>query len=276
VKLMSRSTKRVKPQIPYVQRPTPVPGEQNTIVVKLAGLRKAALLTCTVGAIHAVLFIAALLILTNGPGVDASNEEIVKYYSNDSNLRRQLVAGLYLMPFAGIAFIWFIVALRAWAQGYVRRQNALLSNVQLVSGIIYTTLFFAGAAAISVTASTAQFSDQIDPDLARLFPQYGANLVLVFAMRMASMFVLTTTNIMRASKVMPKWFAWIGYAVTIFLLLSASFNTLLIFVLPLWILAFCTLVALRARRIPRDGSLIAIEAEGIVLIPDPDEGRSST
>ena len=127
-----------------------------------------------------------------------------------------------------------------------------------------------------MTASTAQFSDQINPDLARLFPQYGANLVLVFAMRMASMFVLTTTNIMRTTKVMPKWFAWIGYAVAIFLLLSASFNSLLIFVLPLWILAFCTLVALRARRIPRDGSLIEIEAEGIVLIPDPDGGHSST
>jgi len=271
---MSRSTKRVKPQIPYVQRPAPVPGTPNTIVVKLAGLRKAALLTCIVGATHAVLFIAALLILLQGPGVDASNEAIIKYYSDSGSLRWQLVAGLYLMPFAGIAFIWFIVALRAWAQGYVRRQNALLSNVQLVSGIIYTALFFAGAAAITVTASTAQFNDQIDPDLARLFPQYGANLVLVFAMRMASMFVLTTTNIMRTSKVMPRWFAWVGYGVAIFLLLSASFNTALIFVLPLWILAFCTLVALRARRIPRDGSLIEIEAEGIVLIPDPDEGSS--
>jgi hypothetical protein len=272
---MSRSTKPVKPQIPFVQRPALVPGEQNTIVVKLAGLRKAALLTAIVGSIHALLFMAAFLILTHGPGVKASNEAIVAYYSNDNNLRWQLIAGLYLMPFAGIAFIWYIVALRAWAQGYVRRQNAILSNVQLVAGIIYTALFFAGAAAISVTASTAQFNDQIDPDLARLFPQYGANLVLVFAMRMAAMFVLTTTNIMRASKVMPKWFAWIGYAVAVFLLLSASFSSLLIFVLPLWILAFCAIVIHRARHIPRDGSLIAIEAEGIVLIPDPDSEPAS-
>ena len=265
----------MKPQVPFVQRPAPLPGEQNTIIVKLAGLRKAALLTAIVGATHAVLFMVAFLILASGPGVDASNEAIVRYYSNDSSLRWQLFAGLYLMPFAGIAFIWYIVALRAWAQGYVRRQNALLSNVQLVSGIIYTTLFFAGAAAISVTASTAQFEDQIDPDLARLFPQYGTNLVLVFAMRMAAMFVLTTTNIMRASKVMPRWFAWLGYAVAIFLLLSASFSSLLIFVLPIWILAFCGIVFLRARRIPRDGSLIEIEAEGIVLIPDPDSQPAS-
>jgi len=67
-----------------------------------------------------------------------------------------------------------------------------------------------------------------------------------------------------------------GYALAIFLLLSASFNTLLIFVLPIWIRAFCMLVTLRAQRIPRDGLLIEIQAEGIVLIPDPDEGRSST
>jgi hypothetical protein len=36
-----------------------------------------------------------------------------------------------------------------------------------VAGIIYTMLLFADAAAISVTVSTAQFDDQIDPDLAR-------------------------------------------------------------------------------------------------------------
>lgn len=272
---MTEPPEIVTVQIPFVQRPTAIPGEQNTIIVKLAGLRKAALLTAVVGAIHAVLFIVAFLILAEGPGVKASNDEIIAFYSNDSSLRWQLFAGLYLMPFAGIAFIWYIVALRAWAQGYVRRQNALLSNVQLVSGIIYTALFFAGAAAISVTASTVQFNDKIDPDLARLFPQYGANLVLVFAMRMASIFVLTTTNIMRSSKVMPRWFAWVGYAVAGFLLLSASFNPRLVLVLPVWILSFCAIVVFRARRIPRDGSLIEIEAEGIVLIPDPESAASA-
>lgn len=256
---------------PFFQpRSTTLAANQDAVVLRLAGLRKAAILTAVVGALHAVLFIIAYFILANGPGPASSDQEIVSYYSNASSRRWALLAGLYLMPFAGIAFIWFTVALRTWARGYIRRQNELLSGVQLVTGVIYTTLFFAAAAASSVSAASAQFEDTIDPTLARLFPQYGVNLLLIFSMRMASMFVLTTTNIMRTTRALPKWFIWIGYAVAIFLLFSASFNSLLSLVLPIWMLALCLLVILRVRRFPRDNSLVAIEAEGIVLIPDPE------
>ena len=58
--------------------------------------------------------------------------------------------------------------------------------------------------------------------LARQFPQYGASLLLVFAMRMAAMFVLTTTNLGRLSGILPKWFIVMGFAVAIGLLLTAS------------------------------------------------------
>ena len=251
------------------RNPTP-PEHQDAVVLRLAGLRKAAIVTAVVGVTHAVLFILAFFILAHAPGAKAPDQEIIDYYSDPASRRWSLLAGLYLMPFAGIAFIWFTVALRAWARGYIRRQNELLSNVQLVSGIIYTTLFFAAAAAASVTAASAEFEDTIDPNLSRLFPQYGANLLLVFSMRMASMFVLTTTNILRTTRAMPKWFAWIGYAVAIFLLLSASFNPYLMLVLPVWLLVLCIVIINRVRRIPRDNSLVAIEAEGIVLIPDSD------
>jgi len=267
---MSRPSKRVNSQIPFVQRAAPVPGEPNTIIVKLQGLRKAAMLTSAVGVVHSLLFLLGFWLFTRGPGPQASNAEIIRYYSDSGNRNLQLAAGLYIFPFAGIAFIWFIVALRAWSQGYIRKQNVLLSNVQLVSGVIYTTLFFVAAAASSVTAATARFNDTIDPELARLFPQYGVNLFLVFAMRTAAMFVLTTTNIMRSTKAVPRWFAWIGYAVAVFLLLSASFNPWLVSVLPIWILAMCALVFHRARHIPKDDSMVAIEAQGIVLIPDRD------
>jgi hypothetical protein len=52
-----------------------------------------------------------------------------------------VLVGLYLMPFAGIAFLWFIVALRMWITHSASRENVLLSNIQLVSGIVFIALF---------------------------------------------------------------------------------------------------------------------------------------
>ena len=82
--------------------------------------------------------------------------------SGDGSL--PVAVGLYLLPFAGIAFLWFIVALRMWAAASTQRLNNLQSNLQLISGIVFVALFFVGAAATSVLASSVQFADgPIDP-----------------------------------------------------------------------------------------------------------------
>jgi len=215
-------------------------------------LRKAAYLTAGMGMAHALLFLLAFWLISDVPGPDASSQEILDYYTSDKN-RIPLLVGLYVMPFAGIAFIWFIVALRMWISGQIRRENVLLSNVQLVSGILYIALSFGGAAASSVMAASVQFaSGEVDPATAREFPQLGSALILVFGMRMAAMFVFSTTNITRSVGIIPKWFAIIGFVVGLGLLLSATFNRALVLVFPIWILVFCTLLIRRARRIPDD------------------------
>jgi hypothetical protein len=215
-------------------------------------LRKAARLTAAVGALHAILFLGSSLLLADRPGPHASTADINEYYQSAGS-RRVILVGLYLMPFAGIAFIWFIVALRMWVEGAAHRVNLLLSNVQLVVGILYVALFFAAAASTSVLAASVEFSDgDVDPVVAHQFPQFGSTLLLVFALRMAAMFVLTTSTIARQSRVVPQWFAWSGYAVALFLLLSASLEPWLAFVFPVWLLVFSGVLLYLSRQIPSD------------------------
>jgi hypothetical protein len=164
------------------------------------------------------------------------------------------------MPFAGIAFIWFIVALRMWTSGHLRRENILISNVQLVSGILYVAIFFAAGAASATAASTEFEKLQVDPVFADEFPKYASTLLFVFAVRMATMFVFTTTNIARSANVLPRWFGLVGFVVGLFLTLSATFSRALVLVFPAWVLVLCTLLLLRVRRVganammPRPGS----------------------
>ena len=215
-------------------------------------VRDAALLTAALGIIHALLVVVALMLIkTRAPGVRATDAELLAFYSDPDQRRVFVTAGLYLIPFAAIAFIWFLVALRAWVRFSTRRETILLSNVQFVSGIIYTALLMAAGAAMTVLAVSVELSDgPIEPLVARQFPQFGTSLILVFAMRMAAMFVLTTANITRSARILPRWFALLSVAVAVGLLLTASFSPWLILVFPAWIFVFCVILVVRARRIP--------------------------
>ncbi|TAH38181.1 MAG: hypothetical protein EYC70_06050 [Planctomycetota bacterium] len=193
----------------------------------------------------------AYALLTSTPGAQAPDEEIVAFYESGSQ-RRLILVGLYVMPFAGIAFLWFCMAMRVWLRAGSLPWGELVSGVQLASGILYVALFFAAAAASSVMAVSIEFSSSaVDPVIARQFPQYGATLLLGFAMRMAAMFVFTTSRLGRMTGVLPRWFAGLGLLAGLFLLLSASSNRALVLVFPLWMVALCAVLLARAWRRPR-------------------------
>ena len=225
--------------------PTPAPGRS---------LRQAAYLTAGMGIVHAVLFLLSFWILRNIPGPGASEATLIAFYGG-ADRRRVLAVGLYLLPFAAIAFVWFIVALRMWVGSHGRPEHALFSNVQLVSGIVFIALLLEAAAAFSIDAAVVEFSNgSLNPALARQFPQLGRVLGLVLAMRLAAMFVIATTSIGRHTGVLPAWFNWLGYVVGAFLLLAATLSALLILVFPVWVLTLCVLLLVRARHLPRDAT----------------------
>jgi hypothetical protein len=82
-------------------------------------------------------------------------------------------------------------------------------------------------------------------------------------MRMAAMFVFTTSAIGRSARILPRWFAWVGFAVGLFLLLSATFTPLLVLVFPAWVLVLCLILMETARQIPRDARL-PVSAGGVM------------
>ncbi|MBV9358420.1 MAG: hypothetical protein JO023_23155, partial [Chloroflexi bacterium] len=215
-------------------------------------LRQAAYLTALVGALYAVLFLVSYWLVSSRPGPHASDADLVAFYQSGAS-RRVILVGLYLMPFAGIAFVWFTVALRMWISGTSRREELLLSNVQLVSGILFVALLFAAAAAAAASAVSAEYaSAPVDAATARQLPSLSNTLLFVFAMRMAAMFVFTTSNIGRATGVLPGWFVLVGFLVGLFLLLSATFSEVLVLVFPAWVLVLSCMLLVRARRIPAD------------------------
>lgn len=224
-------------------------------------LRRAASRTGWLAIIHAVLVLGSYYVLSAAPGVSSSDEEFADFYGGSTDRSILLIAGFYLLPFAGIAFMWFIIALRMW----IRRASAALrdelySGGQLVSGIVFLTLLLIGAGAISVLAVSAEPAGAgLDPPMARQFTELGWALIVVFAMRMAAVFIITTSILGRRHRFLPSWFVIAGYVIGAILLLSATVSTLLVLVLLIWMLGIGVFLLLHARSAPEEASSIRNE-----------------
>jgi hypothetical protein len=230
------------------QDPKALMSSSNDPRVETGDPRRAAMRTAWLGITHALLVLISYVLLAAAPGADASDEAFSDFYSSSSGSWKMIVAGLYLMPFAAIAFMWFIIALRMW----IRRsspalRDELYATGQLVSGIIFLALFFTGAAAISVLAVSTEIADvTVDPDVARQFTELGWALIVVFSMRMGAVFIITTSVLGRRHEFLPTWFIGAGYLVGIVLLLSANVSSLLVLVMPLWLLVLGGILMVRS------------------------------
>ena len=191
------------------------------------------------GALHALLFLLSYALLTSAPRVGAPDQELIDFYQTASR-RRLVLVGLQVMPFAGIAFLWFAMALRGWLRSSAERVTELVWGLHLASSLLYVAFFFAGAAATSVVALASEHSrSPHDALLLREFPQFGATLLLVFGMRMAAMFVFTTSRLGRLAGVVPRWYAHAGLVLGLFLLLAPVTDRAAVLALPLWLLGLC-------------------------------------
>jgi hypothetical protein len=217
---------------------------------RLQRLRRAGHFTAAAGTVFSVLTLASFFLLPTIPDADATSEEILRFTSDSTTSLIKFVA-LYLIPFACIAFVWFIVSLRMWIpQQSVRRVDVALSNVQLVSGIVFLVLFSASSAAMSISAIIVQQDDGTVGRVAAYgFSQYGSSLFFVFAIRMGAMFVFSTSGIGRQTGVLPRWVVYLGFAVGLVMLLSASFNRALIFTFPAWTLLISVLIWKHSRNL---------------------------
>lgn len=207
--------------------------------------RKLALLAAVAGIIFVVLYVASFLLLSSTPLGSASDQEILDYYADGTNLTLTLAA-MGLMPFAGIAFIWFMVALRAVGGSTGKRVSRVVGHVQQATGIIFVALLFVATAALVATPAAIQFADaETDPIVARILPLLSSAILLMFGMRMAAMFVFTTSSIGLATGLLPRWFALAGYLVGLLLLLAFTFATWFVLLFAAWVLALCLLILWR-------------------------------
>ena len=214
--------------------------------------RRAAARTGWLAIVHALLVLVAYVLLAPAPNPTSDNAAYAEYYGASSSHTAIVVAGFYILPFAGIAFMWFIIALRIW----IRRtsegvRDELYSTGQLLSGVVYLPLLMVASASISVLALDITTADGgLSPQVARQFTEMSWVLAVVFAMRMAAVFVATTAALGRRHGFLPKWFTITSYLIGAILLIGPALSKLLILVMPVWMFVLGILLLIRGRSAP--------------------------
>ncbi|MCC2627635.1 MAG: hypothetical protein K0S14_1285 [Thermomicrobiales bacterium] len=211
--------------------------------------RQASRLTSALGIAFAVLFLAGLVMVARIPGVHATDADLATFYA--SGERRLIVfSGLYVLPLAAVAFLWFVAALRQWVEMSSRTIDHLLVTVQMLSGVAFITLAFASAGAITIVANGIELASlPVDPTVARQFPLYSRTLLIIFGMRMAALFVTTTAKLGHEAQLFPRWFVFGSYGVAAALFLAATLNVWLVVVFPLWVLVLNGIIWFHGRTI---------------------------
>ena len=178
-------------------------------------------------------FFAGSLLLLRPPRGD-SGAAFARWYSGEAR-STLLTVGLYAIPFAGIAFLWFIGVIR---DRIGHREDRFFATVFLGSGLLFVSMIFAAAAC--ATALVLRF-EALGPFAARnpgvlQFAQALSYAFLyVYAARAAGVFVIMTSTITLRTASAPKWLAFVGYAVALALLLSIRSFQVVIMLFPAWV-----------------------------------------
>ncbi len=172
-------------------------------------------------------------------------------------VRRDAVRlALDLVPFAGIAFLWFMGVLRSRLG---ELEDRFFATVFLGSGLLFVASLF-GAAALSgaligaVAAGNFHSPDSETYYLARRAIDVLMNL---FAMKMAGVFMISTCTIGLRGAILPRWVAFIGYACALVLLVVIANWKWIALVFPLWMLLVSTqmlLAEFRSRHVGTGGA----------------------
>jgi hypothetical protein len=167
---------------------------------------------------------------------------------------RTVILALNLIPYAGIAFLWFIGVIRDLLGD---SEDRLFATVFLGSGLLFLALTFIGAALAAGLLSVSAIESGVLGQSGVMI--YGSmvvhNIFAIYAVRMAGIFMISLATIWLRTGVMHRGWAVLTYVLALVLLLSIDFSFWVTLILPGWVLVISVYILVRnLHNQPRDGN----------------------
>jgi hypothetical protein len=185
------------------------------------------------GVVFAVLFTLALLLLRHSIGRGLSTAAVMRdVVGGRSTLA---LAGLYMVPFSGIAFLWFIGVVR---DRIGAREDKFFATVFLGSGLLFVAMVFAAAAVLGGLVAGNRFGTATPTDIATVgfARSVGYSFLFVYAAKVAGVFTFVASTILRRTD-WPRWTYLSGYLAALILVFSITFYEPIVLLFPAWVTA---------------------------------------
>ena len=205
------------------------------------------------GVIFSLLMIVGFGITRSAVPADLTQPDV---WLTQPDRRAAVRFALNLVPFAGIAFLWFMGVLR---DRLGELEDRFFATVFLGSGLLFVACLFGAAAMSGALIEVAAAGNLRSPDSATLyFGRRATDAFLnLFAMKMAGVFMISTCTIGLRSAIFPRWIAFVGYACALVLLLVIANWKWIALVFPLWMLLISMQILLAEFRSRFDGDAAA-------------------
>ncbi|MGO8949793.1 MAG: hypothetical protein ACLQUY_19495 [Ktedonobacterales bacterium] len=197
------------------------------------------------GIVFSVLLIASLLLVRASiPGSPSAAS--TDTWITDPLHRNSLLLGLNLIPFAGIAFLWFIGVVR---DRIGQREDRFFATVFLGSGLLFVGMLFVSTAVAGglLASYSSTKASSLSPEVWRLGRGVTYLLLTTYAMRMAAVFMIATATISMYVSFMPRWVSVLGYVLALVLLVTVGTIDEVELLFPVWVF-IVSIHVLRAER----------------------------
>jgi hypothetical protein len=182
------------------------------------------------GIIFSILLVAILWLLRRSVPADPLDTGV--WIATDSDA---VVVALNLIPFAGVAFLWFIGVLR---DRLGEQEDRFFATVFLGSALLFLAMLFAAA---SIAGAVMLLASSADPDQLRSSPIFHfarATVYIIanaYAAKMACVFMISTSTVVIRTGIAPRWIALLGFSLACVLLVSSYYLSWSIAVFPFWV-----------------------------------------
>ena len=181
------------------------------------------------GMLFSMLLIAAFWLLRTS--IPADPQESGAWVRGNPG---SVALALNLLPFAGIAFLWFIGVLR---DRLGQQEDRFFATVFFGSGLLFLAMLFTSAAIMgAILIAFAMQPEELIGSATFHFARAAAySLVNVYMIKMASVFMITTSTVAIYTGIAPRWLAILGLALALILLFGSFYISWSFLVFPLWV-----------------------------------------
>ena len=204
------------------------------------------------GIVFSILFLVVFWLLRRA--IPADPLEPGAWLARDTQSARY---ALNIIPFAGIAFLWFMGVLR---DRLGQREDRFFATVFIGSGVLFLAMFFASAAMIGsviLVHDTTSAPDMMNSTAFRVVRAMAYIVMNVYALKLAGVFMFTASTIIMRTNIAPRWIAFLGYFLAVLLVLGSTYVGWSILVFPTWVFVlsgYILIVQLRRPSIVSDAA----------------------